>query len=297
MRIALEVAACILSGGGSNANQLPWHKLRQHHMNMLSHFLRSEYHCNYAPATVNRIVTAVRGVLKCCSSLGYMDASIVKITCDIPPIRGKSSRASRILIRGNLSKLFEACAKDPRPAGRRDAALIGLLHSTGLKRSEVINLNLEDYAQQTREITVYRGKNKKEHRLFVGNNAAESLSKWLTVRGRIPGRLFTPLSKSSQPQIRPLSDKAIAWILEERAHRAGVESFSPQDFRRSYISTLLNSGVDLKTVAAQAGHVFITTTRKYIADRKRPDTQTASEHCLRQCGTKPTVLDQRHPSD
>jgi integrase len=151
--------------------------------------------------------------------------------------------------------------------------LIALLHSTGLRRSEVLELDLEDYIAQTREIIIRSDKEKKVRQLFLSNDAAEALSQWLAVRGQAPGSLFTPLSKSGRPQPRPLTDRAIAWILQERAHRAKVAPFSPHDLRRGYISALFNSDLALSTVATLAGHAHTTTTTTYITTEKpRPKT-------------------------
>ena len=60
-----------------------------------------------------------------------------------------------------------------------------------------------------------------------------------------------------------MSDEAVAVILSRCAARAGVGKLSPHDLRRSFVSDLLDAGVDIATVAAMAGHSRVTTTQRY----------------------------------
>ena len=70
-----------------------------------------------------------------------------------------------------------------------------------------------------------------------------------------------------------MSDEAVAVILKRCATRAGVGKLSPHDLRRSFVSDLLDAGVDIATVAAMAGHSRVTTTQRY--DRRGGRGETA----------------------
>jgi integrase/recombinase XerD len=127
----------------------------------------------------------------------------------------------------------------------------------------VVGLDLHDYDVATGALVVRAGKGNKDRQLFAGNGAAQAMCEWLDIRGTAPGPLFLPINKSGRLITRRLSDKAIVHILKERADEAAIKSFSPHDLRRSFISGLLSSGVDLVTVSAMAGHASVTTTAKY----------------------------------
>ncbi len=200
---------------------------------------------------------------------------------DVPPIKGARLPKGRMLTADELEKLFRVCAEDSRSIGRRDAALLAGLYGAGLRRMEAVSLDVRDYDLVTGALVVRAGKGKKDRQLFVGNGAAGALGDWLLVRGESPGALFVPINKGGRLRLdHRLTDKAITLILEKRAATAGVRGFSPHDLRRSFISSLLDAGVDLVTVSAMAGHANIATTAKY--DRR-------GEEAKRQAAARLTV--------
>jgi integrase/recombinase XerD len=263
MRTALDDAAWVLTGGQLTAEQVPWHRLRWEDMLHLQDQMAELY----APATGNRILSAVRGVLKSCFDWDYISLnpkeSYRLMTSPQRPIHGERVATGRVLTPDEFAVLFQICTEDPRPAGRRDAALLALMYNAGLRSSELVSLNLEDYRPITGTLVVQAGKGKKERRLSLGKTVTEPLSEWLTARGRQGGALFRPISKTGRLQSRRLTQKAVSWILQTRAAEAGVTVPSPHDLRRSYICGLLASGMDLTSIASLVGHMSIATTVRY----------------------------------
>jgi site-specific recombinase XerD len=277
MRGALAIAATHLTGGRLTAERLPWASLDYQHLVALRSWLAGRY----APSTGNRILTAVRGVLRECRRLGYMTHEQQIRAGDVPPIKGARLPKGRMLMPDELRKLFQVCAEDAGPIGRRDAALLAVLYGAGLRRMEAVSLDVRNYDLVTGALVVRAGKGKKDRQLFVGNGSAGALGDWLSIRGGSPGALFVPINKSGRLRLdHRLTDKAITLILEKRAMAAGVRGFSPHDLRRSFISGLLDAGVDLVTVSAMAGHANIATTAKY--DRR-------GEEAKRQAAARLTV--------
>ncbi len=74
-----------------------------------------------------------------------MDQEDYARATDLAPIRGETLPAGRAITGGELSALFAACANDPTPAGYRDAALLAVLYSGGLRRAEAHALMMEHY--------------------------------------------------------------------------------------------------------------------------------------------------------
>ncbi len=190
-----------------------------------------------------------------------MSAEDLQRAIDLPAVRGERLPRGRGLSRGELRALFESC-RGGKPADARDAALLAVLYAAGLRRSEVVDLQITDYDPETGVITV-RGKGNKERTAYVDDGAADAMNAWIAARGSESGPLFTPISKSGEITIRPITDQAVYEILRSRAKKAKVKSFSPHDLRRSCVSDLLDAGVDISVVQQFVGHANVTTTARY----------------------------------
>lgn len=259
MRQALDTIAGMVSGGVLDAGRMQWAALRYEHTTAI----RSALAERYAPSTANKFLAAVRGVLKEAWRLGQMDAETYHRASDLPSVKGERLPSGRALTTGELRSLFRVCGEDPSPAGRRDAALLAVLYGAGLRRSEVVGLDLKDYDPETGGLTVRQGKGRKDRTGYATNGAQEALDAWLGIRGSEPGALFFPVDKGGTVRHRRMTDQAVLTILRKRADQAGVPPFSPHDMRRTFISDLLDNGADLVTVQHLAGHANVSTTARY----------------------------------
>jgi integrase len=77
------------------------------------------------------------------------------------------------------------------------------------------------------------------------------------------GALFYPTRKGGKIEARRMTDQAVLDILRQRGKEANLTSFSPHDFRRMFISNLLDRGADIATVQKLAGHASPVTTARY----------------------------------
>lgn len=264
----LRQVAALLTGADPqdiNIFDLDWSQLRYEHTSAL----RARLIENYAPATVNKYLAAVRGVLKETWRLGLMNAEDYHRAVDLGTISGESLPAGRDLDDGEVRALVKVCQQDPLPAGVRDAAIIGLLYTGGLRRAEAAALTLADVDTTTGQLIVRSGKGRKARTVYLQGGALDALLDWLEVRGPHPGALLLPINKGGRIQERPLTAQAIYRLLNKRAVQAGVKAFSPHDFRRTFVGDLLDRGVDIVTVQRLAGHADPKTTARY--DR-RPET-------------------------
>jgi site-specific recombinase XerD len=183
---------------------------------------------------------------------------------DLPGVRGERLPRGRALSQGELRALFAACAQDPSAAGARDAALLAVLYGGGLRRSEATSLDVEDYSTETGELKVRHAKGNKQRIVYVNGGGGAAIAAWLEVRGAEPGALFMPVTQTGQIVRRRISSQVVRWMLLKRARQAaGVASCSPHDFRRTFISDLLDAGADLSVVQKLAGHANVTTTQRY----------------------------------
>ncbi len=148
--------------------------------------------------------------------------------------------------------------------------MIAVLYQCGLRRAEVVSLQLADYDLETGTIRV-TGKGHKQRQVYISDGASRAMADWLSVRGDGPAALFCRINKGGKLQSGGLSAQAVYNLLHKRARRAGIVDFSPHDLRRSFVSALLDAGADIATVQRLAGHSSVNTTSRY--DRRPEETK------------------------
>lgn len=258
MLIVLNVMAGLVSNGQHNAFTLKWHELRYQHTAVLRTALQERY----KPATTNKAISALRRVLKEAWRLGLIGAEDYGRASDIKGVKGQRLPRGRALKGGELTALLNICGKDNSPLGFRDAALIAILYGSGLRRSEVVKLDLKNYDEETGALTILGGKGGKDRITYLGTGS-EIVDEWLQLRGRAAGPLFYPIRRGGHIKPQRLNEQSVLDILKKRGDEAGLKAFSPHDMRRTFISDLLDAGADIATVQKLAGHADVQTTARY----------------------------------
>ncbi len=122
---------------------------------------------------------------------------------------GQRLLTGRALSIGEVQALFHVCAQDESIKGIRDAALIAVLYSAGLRRSEVIMLDLSDWNETDSCLIVRSGKGDKDRTNYLDDGATAALTDWLRWRGDDSGELFYPTRKSGRLEARCMTDQAV----------------------------------------------------------------------------------------
>ena len=152
--------------------------------------------------------------------------------------------------------------------GLRDRAIIELLFSSGLRVSELVNLN-RDHINLTRREFMVRGKGQKDRPVFVSKSAAEHVETYLDARTDSLPPLFLNYSRNSQTpttsgDFRRLAARSIQRMVSHYAKLAGItKHVSPHTMRHSFATDLLMNGADLRSVQSMLGHSSISTTQVY----------------------------------
>lgn len=223
----------------------------------------------WSPAYRNKHLSALRGVLEAAWRLGEMSSDDYQRARAVHNFRGTRLPAGRSVNAAEFAALLRVCAADASAAGRRDAALLGMLYTTGARRSEVIGLRREHYDPGERSLRI-TGKGDKERLEYLHEGAAVLLGAWLSLEDRPSGPLFKPVHRSGAILQRGLTDAAVRNAVVKRRREARLPPMTPHDFRRTFIGNLLDAGVDLATAQHLVGHASPATTARY--DR-RPERQ------------------------
>jgi len=153
-----------------------------------------------------------------------------------------------------------------RPKGARDRAMLELLYASGIRVSELTQLNIEDCSLSERLIKI-RGKGRKERLVPFGRRAQDALQDYQYFRKQIlakarnlrePEALFLNLRGAR------ITPRSVQRILAEYI-RAGalLLDVHPHLFRHSFATHLLNRGADIRAIQELLGHKNLSTTQRY----------------------------------
>ena len=275
MKGTLEKVASML---GYNLRSMPWHKLRFEHVQAIQTKLSEE---GLAPATVNKAIAAIRGTLKAAWRLDLMTGDEYAKAHGVRLVAGSRLPAGRCLSPEEIVTLFLVAQKDTTPCGIRDVAILSLGYAAGLRRAEIASLDLDQITEDGEYLAVkVIGKGNKQRIVYLNNGGLIALKAYLEARGEEPGPLFFAGRKGGKLiQAQRMTDQGVYGVILRRAKAAGVENVSPHDLRRSFVSNLLELGVDLVSTSQLCGHANVQTTARY--DRRTEETKKRASMMLR----------------
>lgn len=139
----------------------------------------------------------------------------------------------------------------------RDAAVMELFYSSGLRLAELASLDVADLDIYTESVRVL-GKGRKERVCPVGAPALEAVSRYRATANVHSGPLFINKGR------RRISSRSI-WLILKRylRHTSIPVSISPHKLRHSFATHLLDNGADLRSVQSLLGHASLSTTQIY----------------------------------
>ena len=153
------------------------------------------------------------------------------------------------------------------PVGLRDRAILELLFSGGLRVSELVALNRDHINLKRREFMV-RGKGQKDRPIFVSDEAAVWLERYLDSRNDDIDPLFIHFGgskdASSGGQYQRLTVRSVQRLVKRYGKAAGItKDVTPHTLRHSFATDLLINGADIRSVQGLLGHANISTTQIY----------------------------------
>jgi site-specific recombinase XerD len=165
-----------------------------------------------------------------------------------------------------MARLFDVIDTS-KEQGLRDRAILELLYSSGLRVSELVNLDRGHINIKRREFMV-RGKGQKDRPVFISEEAASWLEQYLARRADNIPPLFISYSgrheSSNSGDFKRLTPRSVQRIVSRYAKLAGLtKHVSPHTMRHSYATDLLMNGADLRSVQVMLGHSNIATTQIY----------------------------------
>ncbi len=228
----------------------------------------------YNPTSVRRKLAALRSFFALQRREGRRTDNPA---ADVPPPKA-AKRLPHVMSEGEVGTLLRT-----RIAGRsdeqrlRDTAIMELLYASGIRRAELVGLDLSDVDTERRLLRV-TGKGNKQRTVFINLAAAEAIRAYLGVRPRsTDSALFLSRRK------KRLSYRQAWAIFQSYAKLSGLtKHVTPHVMRHSFATHLLENGADLVTIKELLGHESLATTQIY--------TNVSLEHMRRN-------YEEAHPRD
>jgi integrase/recombinase XerC len=218
-----------------------------------------------APATINRRLSAVRSALRFARTIGA--------TTWVPEIQGLKAQSYRDTrgpgLAGTRALLGAAAEKSPAKAAR-DTAIIRLMFDLGLRRGEVVGLDVEDIDRRGRRLWVIgKGRAQKEARTLPAPTL-EAVDHWLLLRVAVAGEDEAALFVNAayfKPG-RRLTGHGLYRVIRSLGDLAGVRA-RPHGLRHASITAALDtSNGDVRAAQAHARHANPQTTMRYDDNRQ-----------------------------
>ena len=211
------------------------------------------------PRSLARKQSAVRGFMKFLvednirrdDPSAYLDTP--KIGANLP----------KSLSEQDIAKLLQTAWEDRSPQGIALIAMLELLYGTGLRVSELINLQVALFNRRREHITI-KGKGNKDRVVVLTDAALDAISAWISARDEQKDMTLSPyLFPSSNPD-KPMSRQDVYVKLQHLAKKASLGvKISPHMLRHSFATHMLNRGADLRSLQILLGHADIATTEIY----------------------------------
>jgi integrase/recombinase XerD len=235
--------------------RVPLRELRSDHV---VEYLSTLYRAHLDSRSVARHLVSLRHLLRFAVSEGLLTEDPA-INVESPRFRHKLpthlsvAETERVLAQPDVRK----------PAGLRDRAMIELLYSTGLRVSELVNLNTSDLNMEAGFLRCI-GKGDKERLVPMGQVAVQAVQRYLRdarpqlMRGRSSPHLFVSQRGRAMGRMR-------FWqLVQLYGRKAGLRrELTPHQLRHSFATHLLEGGADLRSVQMMLGHADISTTQIY----------------------------------
>lgn len=219
-----------------------------------------------SPNTFRLYLSCIKGVARIALEKKQMDVENCQLIQSIKSARGTRKAKGRILQSNEKLDVIRVCKQDRRAIGLRDTAILLLLLSTGIRRSELVAIKVDDVDWVDRHILIH-GKGNKERRVWLNMDTFAALKQWVDlVRGDYSGPLFCRIRVGDDVQVssQGLNPQSVNYILEQRRSQSGIPSLKPHNLRRTMATDMENEGYSIRIIQQILGHSDVATTERYL---------------------------------
>lgn len=224
----------------------------------------------YAPSTVNLRLAAIRRVAYEAADSGLLSPELAAGIRRVKGVRRLGIRVGNWLTAEQGKRLLQGSSHDHQ-RGKRNYAMLAMLIGCGLRRGELLALNLDSIQQREEHwvIADLIGKGGHIRTVPIPTWVKVAIDAWTESSEIRDGRVFRSINKASKIWGNGMTEKVLWEIVREAASRAGIEKLAPHDLRRTCARFCHLAGGELDQIQFLLGHVSIQTTERYLGCKQR----------------------------
>jgi integrase/recombinase XerD len=219
-----------------------------------------------SPATLNLRLSPIRKLAREMADNQLLDAAVAAAIERVPGVERRGTRAGNWLVKDQANALLNS--PDPKTlTGLRDRAILGLLLGCGLRRAELLRLDVEDLSQREGRwvLADMEGKGNRIRTVTVPAAVKTRIDAWVIEAKITAGRIFRPVNKSGELAGEEIRDEKAIWRLVMRyAQQTELGKLAPHDLRRTCAKLCRKAGGELEQIQLLLGHASIQTTERYL---------------------------------
>jgi len=222
-----------------------------------------------APATINVRLAAVRRLATEAADIGLLSNDLI---AGIRRVRGVRQLGRRI---GNWLKTdqdrLRSSVRTDTLRGKRDAAMLGLLIGCGLRRTELVELDVAQIQQREEHWVIVDliGKGGRVRTVPIPESVKQSIDEWVCAAEITDGKLFRAIRKNGVIWGHGVTQNVVWYVVKQCAERAGIRNLAPHDLRRSCARMCYEAGGELEQIQFLLGHASVLTTERYISCKQK----------------------------
>jgi integrase len=224
----------------------------------------------YAPGTINLRLAAVRRVANEAADSGLLSPELAAGIRRVKGVRRLGVRVGNWLTAEQGKQLLKSSSRDSL-RGKRNYAMLAVLIGCGLRRGELLTLNLNSL--QLREehwvIADLIGKGGHIRTVPIPAWVKAALDAWTDTGGITEGRVFRSINKAGRIWGDGMTSKVLWEVVKGAATRAGIEKLAPHDLRRTCARLCRLAGGELDQIQFLLGHISIQTTERYLGCKQK----------------------------
>jgi len=223
---------------------------------------------DYAPSTINQRLSAIRKLAREAADNELISEPQANGIGKVKGIPARGVRTGNWLTLDQAQRLINA-PDITRLKGLRDRAILAVMIGAGLRRSEIVKLQLEDLQQRDGRWVLpdLMGKGGRVRTIPLPNWAKQAIDEWITAAALTNGHVFRPINKGDNLSGDYMSSQAVQNIVKEYADYLGY-SLSAHDLRRTFAQLARKANAPIDQIQLTLGHASVQTTERYLGTKQ-----------------------------